>query len=102
MPENLSTNTSVTLNHFLLKSDLDYQQSLSSISLFDPKMTREWNNRQKQYFASIFYHLRGHFINFAWYIANFSTNEHTKNIIVNNIQEELGGNRFSHELLYER
>lgn len=103
MLENMITNTPTTLSHFLLKSDLDYRKSVTSIPLFDPQMTGAWNERQKQYFASIFYHLRGHFINFAWYIANFSSNEHTKKIILNNIQEELGlGNRFSHEALYER
>ncbi len=103
MLEHINANHSQTLDAFLLKSDFDYKEALTSIALFDPEMTSEWTDFQRHYFASIFYHLRGHFINFAWYIANFSTHEYTKNIILNNIQEELGtGNRFSHEVLYER
>ncbi len=92
-----------SLNHFLHKSDLDYRQSTTSIPLFDPQRTSTWNEMQKKTFASIFYHLRGYFINFVWYIANFSCNELTKKIILENIHEELGiGNRFSHEMLFER
>lgn len=103
MPEKISANIPETLNHFLVKTDQEYQEELSSLALFNVAMTREWSDHQKQSFAAIFYHLRGHFINFAWYIANFTTNENTKTLILNNMKEELGvGSRFSHELLYER
>ncbi len=55
----------------------------------------------KQRFASVFYHIRGYFIGFMWYIANFTDNEEVKTIIVDNIREELGtNNRVSHEQLY--
>lgn len=92
-----------SLNRFLSQSDRDYRKSLTSIPLFDSQKTSAWNNEQKKYFACIFYHLRGHFINFVWYIANFSSDEHTKTLLIKNIHEELGiGKRFSHEVLYER
>ena len=92
-----------SLNNFLHQIDLKYGKSLRSISLFSPQSTSTWNNDQKKYFAAIFYHLRGHFINFVWYIANFSSDERIKAVIIKNIQEEIGlGNRFSHEMLYER
>ncbi|CAM3020953.1 Uncharacterised protein [Legionella steigerwaltii] len=92
-----------SLQHFLHQADLDYRQSLSFIPLFDPEKTCSWSATQKKNFASIFYHLRGHFINFVWYIANFSCSELTKKIILENIHEELGiGSRFSHEMLFER
>lgn len=103
MLENKDSNSFNTLSQFLQFSDMNYHNSLKSIPLFDPQMTTHWDALQKKQFASIFYHLRGHFINFAWYIANFSSDEQVKKIILNNIQEELGlGNRFSHELLYKR
>lgn len=92
-----------SLNQLLLKSDADYHQSLSMLPIFNSQTTGAWNDNQRKYFAAVFYHLRGHFINFMWYVANFSSDELTKAVIMNNIHEELGlGNRFSHERLYER
>ncbi|HAT1981250.1 iron-containing redox enzyme family protein [Legionella pneumophila] len=103
MPEETSTNLPKSLSHFLIQSDLDYKNSLSSIPLFDVKRTIFWDDNLRKMFASIFYHLRGHFINFLWYVANFADNEASKQIIIQNIYEEIGiGNRFSHEKLYER
>lgn len=103
MHEQLPMNTVMSLSDFLHQSDLMYKDSLSTIDLFNPKKTSTWSTFQKSYFAAIFYHLRGHFINFVWYIANFSKDEAVKNIILQNIKEELGSNnRYSHELLYER
>ncbi|VEG90377.1 iron-containing redox enzyme family protein [Legionella spiritensis] len=103
MAKNPVINIPASLSQFLSKADADYKKSLASIPLFNPQKTRTWNHDQKKYFAAVFYHLRGHFINFMWYVANFSSNEQTKQIIINNIHEELGiGTRFSHELLYER
>ena len=79
-----------SLSEFLHSTDLEYQQSLSLIPLFNPEVTKLWSKEQKRIFASILYHLRGHFINFGWYIANFCHEDTTKQIILNNIQEELG------------
>ncbi|KTD65195.1 hypothetical protein Lsan_0870 [Legionella santicrucis] len=92
-----------SLDQFLHQVDLKYRQFFTSIPLFNPQKTSAWDREQKKIFASVFYHLRGHFINFLWYIANFSNNELTKKIILENIHEELGmGSCFSHEMLYER
>lgn len=103
MLQNIILNFPISFDYFLHQTDLNYKQSLISIPLFNPQQTGIWNSQQKKKFASIFYHLRGHFINFVWYVANFSTNERTKKIILENIQEELGmGSKFSHERLYER
>ncbi|MCW8418307.1 iron-containing redox enzyme family protein [Fluoribacter dumoffii] len=94
---------SQSLHYFLHKADSDYRHSISSIPLFNSQKTWSWNSEQKKVFAAIFYHLRGHFIDFAWYIANFTCNHSTKKIILDNIYEELGiGTRFSHEMLFER
>lgn len=91
------------LDQFLLITDNQYRQKLSTINLFNFTKTIHWNSTQKKYFAAIFYHIRGHFINFMWYLANFSTSTVVKKIIIDNIYEELGRkNQFSHEQLYER
>ncbi|KTC96069.1 iron-containing redox enzyme family protein [Legionella erythra] len=103
MPNNNSTAIPASLQAFLAHSDSMYRASLDTIPLFDADQTQHWTRQQKQYFAATFYHLRGHFINFMWYMANFSSNEHIKLAILNNIHEEIGtGTRFSHEMLYDR
>nr|WP_278043936.1 iron-containing redox enzyme family protein [Legionella nagasakiensis] len=64
-------------------------------------MTSTWDDNRKKYFAAVFYHLRGYFIDFMWYVANFTEDEEIKDIILQNIQEELGTkSRTSHEKLY--
>ncbi|MDI9819837.1 MULTISPECIES: iron-containing redox enzyme family protein [unclassified Legionella] len=87
---------------FLSMTDAGYRHQLAQIALFDKK-TIFWDEERKKKFAAIFYHLRGHFINFMWYLANFSPDPYTKKIVMENIHEELGTeSRFSHEMLYER
>lgn len=88
---------------FLQELDNDYQRRLSAIPLFQPQRTALWNREQRRLFASVFYHIRGYFINFAWYIANFSQDALVKQLILDNIAEEIGlPNKFSHEMLYAR
>jgi pyrroloquinoline quinone (PQQ) biosynthesis protein C len=92
-----------SLRSYLNDLDRRYHQQLMSIPLFNATQTATWTTAQIQYFAAIFYHIRGHFINLAWHIANFSTNASIKQLILNNIAEEIGLNtRFSHEMLYAR
>ncbi|WED44451.1 iron-containing redox enzyme family protein [Legionella cardiaca] len=91
-----------TFAKFLEKIDDSYRQRMHMISLFDKTRTSKLSDGKKNFFAGVFYHLRGHFIEFMWYVANFSNDEYTKKIILENIHEELGpGTRFSHEKLYE-
>lgn len=97
------TELPVTLNHFLNQMDKKYREQLERIPLFDVVKTATWTDFQKQSFAAIFYHIRGHFIDFMWYLANFAPDQCTKSILLNNISEELGeDNKFSHESLYQR
>ncbi|CEK10547.1 iron-containing redox enzyme family protein [Legionella hackeliae] len=94
--------TPETFTRFLTDVDRNYREQIEQIPLFDKTQTIHWTKKQKTYFAAVFYHLRGHFINFMWYVANFSNDPYTKKIILENIQEELGiKNHFSHEKLYE-
>lgn len=94
-------NLPLTFVQFLTHADGEYRQKLAALPLFDINKTSMWDVKQKELFAAIFYHLRGHFINFMWFIANFAPDDTTRNIILNNIKEELGSkNQLSHEKLY--
>lgn len=88
------------LAHFLRNWDADYLQKINEISLFNPKLTRCWSLEQKQYFVKIFYHSRGHFRDFLWYMGNFAPNKQIKTIILENIAEEFNEEGLSHEQLY--
>lgn len=84
----------------LSECDEHYRLSLQEIPLFNATQTPP--DTQKK-FAATFYHIRGHFIDFMWFIANFSSNNAVKDIIINNIKEEIGHPKgLSHEMLYER
>ena len=91
------------LQNFLNALDENYRSTIANIALFDGSQTSKWTNDQKRVFAGIFYHLRGHFIDFMWYLANFCKDDGIKSIVMENIGEELGiGGKFSHEELYGR
>ncbi len=86
---------------YLKKIDSNYKQRMSSIDLFNIDTIFEWNENKKFYFASLLYHIRGHFIDFMWYLANFTPDPTIKKIILDNISEEIGSNTIiSHEMLY--
>lgn len=89
-----------TFNQFLTQADREYREQLMSLPLFDITKTSLWNKKQKKRFAEVFYHLRGHFVDFMWYVANFSSDVATKKLILGNIMEEFGKDKFSHEKLY--
>jgi hypothetical protein len=69
--------------------------------MFNPELSCKWSDKQKQYFAKIFYHARGHFHDFLWYIGNHADDKETKDIILRNIAEELNGAAKSHEQMYQ-
>lgn len=89
-----------TLEQFLLKWDKDYKSRVKTISLFEPAKTSRWSLAQKQYFARAFYHARGHFYNFLWFMGNHAPNFEAKAMILHNMEEEFGGKKQSHEQLY--
>lgn len=101
MQANVKGKLPASFRAYLIDADENYNDNLQSIDLFNPEKTAKWSAIQKKKFAGYFYHLRGHFINFIWYMANFSTDPEVKEILLHNIQEEIGiDNRFSHEQLY--
>ena len=94
-------NTPLVFQRFLSETEHHYRQKLASLPLFDPSQTSKWSDEQKKLFAAVFYHLRGYFIDFMWYFANFCSDSEIKSIVLENINEELGlEGRMSHEQLY--
>src|SRR3989338_2094303 len=89
-----------TLNEFLNRWDWEQKEAHSKIEMFDPDKVRAWTNTQKQYFVKVFYHLRGHFHDFLWFMANHSPDNNGKQTVIDNITEEFGGNGKLHEQLY--
>ncbi|MBL0942335.1 MAG: iron-containing redox enzyme family protein [Alphaproteobacteria bacterium] len=88
------------LKEFLAEWDNNYLIRAKHVPLFDSAFAEKLNHKQKSYFAKVFYHARGHFHNFLWFMGNHATNKLIKDIILQNIAEELGGNAKSHEQLY--
>lgn len=88
------------LDQFLEEWDKKYIAELKSIPIFQPDLTSKWNDKQKSKFANVFYHLRGHFHDFLWYVGNHADDKETKDIILKNIGEEFNGSAKSHEQLY--
>ena len=80
--------------------DLQYKRQISSIKLFSAVSDCALTQKQKVYFVKVFYHIRGHFHDFLWHMGNHAPNGPAKKIILENISEEFGGDRYSHEQLY--
>jgi pyrroloquinoline quinone (PQQ) biosynthesis protein C len=91
----------LTLAEFLQQWDEQYQEQASQIELFNPAWVASWTEKQKIFFTQAFYHQRAHFVNFLWYLGNVAPDSKSKQMILNNIKDEFGGERgFSHEQLY--
>lgn len=89
------------LHRYLEQIDNRYLASTQKIDLFNPEFSLQWTKQRKEAFAGVFYHLRGHFVNFMWYVANFTSNSAIKQMILDNYAEELGlEHNKSHEALY--
>ena len=88
------------LEDCLLSMDDEYQTQVSLLPLFQEEATRGLTAEKKRQLAGVLYHIRGHFHDFLWYLANFAPDSKSKQMILRNISEELGGNRMSHEAMY--
>lgn len=88
------------LENFLQQWEEKYVAQVRNMQLFDSSYSKTWSMEQKQHFARVFYHARGHFQDFVWYIGNHSIDKTTKDVILKNIAEELNGAARSHEQLY--
>lgn len=89
-----------SLSNYLNGWDNNYKNKIKEISLFNPEKTAKWSLRQREYFVKLFYHVRGHFHSFLWFMGNIAPDKKAKHMIVQNIMEEFGEDGFSHERLY--
>lgn len=85
---------------FLSAWDLNYNEKLNKINLFNQELTSQWSSVQKQLFVKLLYHQRAHFDDVLWYMGCFAPDAKTKEVILENIRDEFGGNGPSHEKLY--
>ncbi|MGB4191802.1 MAG: iron-containing redox enzyme family protein [Rickettsiales bacterium] len=88
------------LDDFLKDWDKEYNKQVLAIPLFNSELTSQWNSKQKTMFAHVFYHARGHFHDFLWYVGSHADDKETKDIVLKNISEEFNGSAKSHEQLY--
>ncbi|MEI6728974.1 MAG: iron-containing redox enzyme family protein [bacterium] len=86
------------ITDFLATWDDQYQTQILKIPLFQERSSL--NLYQQKKFAAVFYHLRGHFYRFLWYLAGRAPDNRYKKIVLANISEEFGGQLDSHEELY--
>ncbi|MDF1654913.1 MAG: iron-containing redox enzyme family protein [Coxiellaceae bacterium] len=85
---------------YLSEWDAEYKREIKKIDLFNADKTSAWSLQQKQFFIKVFYHLRGHFAEFLWYMGSFAPDSNTKEMIIRNIRDEFNQNGLSHEQLY--
>ncbi len=90
----------MSLNNFISKWSNDYTSELKLLPLFNTNITSKWNLVTRQKFIKIFYHARGHFYDFLWYMGNYAADKMVKKVILSNIEEEFGYASKSHEELY--
>lgn len=92
--------SSLQFHDFLINWDITYENEIKNIKLFNEQYNHNLSKEQKAYFVKAFYHIRGHFHDFLWYMGNHAPDVQIKEIILNNMAEEFGGNYGSHEKLY--
>lgn len=87
-------------NLFLLQWDECYQAILQKNPLFQTNKTAAWSMEQKKLLVGYLYHIRGHFHDLLWEMGNSAPTAKFKEMIIDNIRDEFGGNGLSHEKLY--
>jgi Iron-containing redox enzyme len=88
-----------TLQHFTQQKTIEYQAKASSMTLFQPNFAKNLTPEQKQKFVLSFYHIRGKFYKFLWYLGSLAPNKEYKQVVIDNLWEEFG-QTISHEQWY--
>lgn len=91
-----------TLAEFLKEWDELIELDHSRIPLFDPEQTKNFTRQQQACFAETFCHARGHFHEVLWSLGVRAPDRKYKQVILDNIADEFGGDGPSHEHLYRR
>ena len=89
------------LDPFLEQWNEVYINAAKKFPIFKSEITQNWSTEQKKYFVKLFYHARGHFHDFLWYLGNHTDDKEIKDIVISNIAEELNSSSLSHEQMYE-
>jgi hypothetical protein len=88
-----------TLQQYTDQKINEYQLKAKSIKLFQPEFTKNLTLEQKQKFVLSFYHIRGKFYKFLWYLGSLAPSREYKQVVIDNIWEEFG-QTISHEQWY--
>ncbi len=89
-----------TIEQFLAAWDEEYKKQAEKIDLFKTEITSKWSDTQRKKFVQLLYHQRAHFDDVLWFMGNFSPDSNTKEIILENMRDEFGRGKRSHEKLY--
>ena len=89
-----------TFEQFLNDWEAKYKAQASLIPIFHEGYASNWSSSQKQLFAAYFYHIRGHFVDFLWFLGNKAPERSYKEIILENVEDEISLNSRSHEELF--
>ncbi len=90
-----------TLDQFVQNWKIEYQSQAQNFKLFQPD-TINWNVENKAKFAKLFYHIRGHYYQYLWYLGSTAPTPDYKKVILENVIEEFGQGSVSHDQLYMR
>jgi hypothetical protein len=93
------------LGTFVEQWEGDYQSRLKQVSLLDPSEASTLSLEQREYFAHLFWHVRGHFAEFLWILGSKAPDKKSKQVVLDNIADEFGARsdeHTSHEVLYNR
>ncbi len=88
------------LASFLEQWDREYSDSIGDLDLFNAEKTCLWSADKKAHFVKAFYHCRGHFHELLWFLASYAPDPLSKQIILDNIADEISTHGVSHEKLY--
>ena len=91
---------STNLTSYIGSTINSYSDKVKKLPLFDDDFTRSLTLKQKKLFIKIFYHARGKFHDFLWYVGSNTQNAKVKKIVIQNISEEFNGSAASHEEMY--
>ncbi|MSO14525.1 iron-containing redox enzyme family protein [Rickettsiales endosymbiont of Trichoplax sp. H2] len=91
---------STNLTSYIDSTINSYSDKVKKLPLFDDDFTRSLTLKQKKLFIKIFYHARGKFHDFLWYVGSNTQNAKVKKIVIQNISEEFNGSAASHEEMY--
>ena len=77
-----------------------YSDKVKKLPFFAEDFANSLTLEQKKLFIKIFYHARGKFHDFLWYVGSNTQNAKVKKVVLQNISEEFNGSAASHEEMY--